>query len=672
MKQTTIPRLELTAAVLAVRVNKLLQKELQIQLEKPVFWTDSTTVLKYISSETRRFHTFVANRISVIREATDVNQWRYVSSKENPADDASRGMRAEEFLKCRRWIHGPEFLHRSEEEWPKLDVDHHAISADDPEVKRDLTVSVIVNESQNATNYLIHYFSSWTKLKTSVAWFLKLKNILMLLQQKRKKFAAADLNNNNPGNQKKELEKQMERFKTTLKKENLTPEDLAKAELSIVRFAQQQKFTTEIALINSGLKAVSMRSSLYKLDPVLDAGVLRVGGRLSKTAMPVEAKHPVILTKDMYVSILILRHIHQQLGHAGRAHMLSRLRQKYWIINANSAARKIISHCVVCKRNRGKFVEQKMADLPEERVLPATAPFTNVGVDYFGPVSVKRGRSLLKRYGVLFTCFTSRAVHLEIAYTLNTDSCINAIRRFICRRGPVSTIRSDNATNFVGANRELKESLAELNHAKIQNAFVQDGIKWNFNIPAASHQGGVWERLIRSIRSILVSVLKEQVLDDEGLQTVFCEVEAILNDRPITKVSDDSNDLEALTPNHLLLMKNKPVLPPGLFNQKDLYVRKRWKQVQYMAELFWKRWLSEYLPLMQERQKWTRTKRCLIPGDIVLIADSTAPRGSWMMAKVLTVNQDGQGLVRSVQLQTKTSLLERPVTKLLLLLEASP
>ncbi|XP_023192327.1 uncharacterized protein LOC111609249 isoform X3 [Xiphophorus maculatus] len=139
MKQTTIPRLELTAAVLAVRVNKLLQKELQIQLEKPVFWTDSTTVLKYISSETRRFHTFVANRISVIREATDVNQWRYVSSKENPADDASRGMKAEEFLKCKRWINGPEFLHRSEEEWPKLEVDHHVIPADDPEVKRDLT-----------------------------------------------------------------------------------------------------------------------------------------------------------------------------------------------------------------------------------------------------------------------------------------------------------------------------------------------------------------------------------------------------------------------------------------------------------------------------------------------------------------------------------------------------
>lgn len=148
---------------------------------------------------------------------------------------------------------------------------------------------------------------------------------------------------------------------------------------------------------------------------------------------------------------------------------------------------------------------------------------------------------------------TSRAVHLEVAYTLDADSCLNAVRRFICRRGPVSSIRSDNGTNFAGAYQELKETLADLNHGKIQRALVKEGINWSFNIPAASHQGGVWERLTRSVKSVLTSVLKQQILDDEGLQTIFCEVEAILNDRPITEVSDDPNDLEALTPNHILM-----------------------------------------------------------------------------------------------------------------------
>lgn len=152
---------------------------------------------------------------------------------------------------------------------------------------------------------------------------------------------------------------------------------------------------------------------------------------------------------------------------------------------------------------------------------------------------------------------------------------------------------------------------------------VKDGINWSFNIPAASHQGGVWERLIRSVKSVLTSVLKQQILDDEGLQTIFCEVEAILNDRPITKVyKDDPNDLEALTPNHILMLKGKPIMPSGLFDQSDLYARKRWKQIQYMAQLFWKRWTSEYLPMLQERQKWTKPRRSLTPGDIVLVVDA--------------------------------------------------
>ena len=153
--------------------------------------------------------------------------------------------------------------------------------------------------------------------------------------------------------------------------------------------------------------------------------------------------------------------------------MLYQLHKKDWITNANSATRKNISKCFIYRRQRGKLGEQKMSDLPKERVLPDKAPFTNVGVDYFGPFDVKRGRSLIKRYGVIFTCFTSRAVHLEVAYSLDTSSCINAIRRFISRRGQVSTIRSDNATNFIGANRELKESLAALNNNKIHSVEIK-------------------------------------------------------------------------------------------------------------------------------------------------------------------------------------------------------
>lgn len=151
---------------------------------------------------------------------------------------------------------------------------------------------------------------------------------------------------------------------------------------------------------------------------------------------------------------------------------------------------------------------------------------------------------------------------------------------------------------------------------------------------------------------------------------MLCEAESILNDRPITRLSEDPNDLEALTPNHLLLLKGKPVLPPGLFNKRDIYARRRWKQTQYISDLFWKRWIREYLPLLQERQKWNQEKRNFVPGDLVMVADSTAPRGSWMLGRVLETFPDKRGLVRVVRLKTKTNIIERPITKICLLNEA--
>ncbi|XP_017557165.1 uncharacterized protein LOC108429724 isoform X2 [Pygocentrus nattereri] len=311
-----------------------------------------------------------------------------------------------------------------------------------------------------------------------------------------------------------------------------------------------------------------------------------------------------------------------------------------------------------------------MADLPCDRIIPDDPPFTNTGVDYFGPFVVRWGRSIVKRYGVIFTCLAVRAVHIEMASSLDTDSFINTLRRFFARRGQVKILCSDNGTNFVGAERELKRAIEKWNISRIEDTTRQRGIQWTFNPHAGSHHGGVWERLIRSVRKILNATLKLQMLDDEGFHTVLCEAEAIINSRPITKASSDPNDLEALTPNHLLLLHAKPCLPPGLFVKEDLYIHRRWKQVQYMADIFWKRWTREYLPQLQERQKWTRISRNFTVGDIVLIVDHTAPRISWVMGKVVEEIPDKNVLVLQVRIKTKTSMLYRPITKLCLLQEA--
>ena len=254
---------------------------------------------------------------------------------------------------------------------------------------------------------------------------------------------------------------------------------------------------------------------------------------------------------------------------------------------------------------------------------------------------------------------------------MDTDSFINALRRFIARRGQIKELRSDNGTNFIGAERELRRAVEGWNLEKINDVLSLKGIKWTFNPPTGSHHGGAWERLIRSIRKILNSTLRTQSLDEEGLNTVLCEVESILNSRPLTKESTDPNDLEALTPNLLLLSQVKPSLPPGLFLKEDNYARRRWKQVQYISDLFWKRWIKEYLPQLQERQKWTKIKRNFVPGDIVIIMDDSAPRNSWIIGRITETMPDRNGLVRQVRIKTRTSLLCRPVTKICLLQEST-
>ena len=285
----------------------------------------------------------------------------------------------------------------------------------------------------------------------------------------------------------------------------------------------------------------------------------------------------------------------------------------------------------------------------------------------------KEGRKERKRYGALLTCLVSRAVHLEVAHSLDADSFLHALCRFIARRGQVREIRSDNGTNFVGARRELREAINEMDQKEITERLRQQNIDWKFNPPAASHMGGVWERQIRTTRRILDTLLHEhgRRLDDESLQTLMCEVESIINSRPLTVISSDVKDPYPLSPNQILTMKTSIVLPPpGKFQRNDVYMRRRWRRVQYLCNLFWSRWKREYLPTLQERAKWNKVKRNLKVDDVVLVRDENAPRNVWPMGVVTRVEPDSKGLVRSVVLRTHTTELHRPVNKLILMLTA--
>ena len=426
-------------------------------------------------------------------------------------------------------------------------------------------------------------------------------------------------------------------------------------------------------------------SSLHKLDPFIDeSGIIRVGGRLRNSELQDSFKHPVVLPRKGNLTVAAIRWMHQRIEHSGRYTTLNELRVNgYWVINGSSMVRLIISKCVTCRYLRGRSGEQKMADLPQER-LSESPPFTYCGVDMFGPFTIKERRSELKRYVILFTCFSSRAIHLETTITMETDSFINALRRFIGRRGSIRSMRSDNGGNFVGAGNELKKALSELDHDKIRGFLQTEGadwIEWERNPPAASHMGGVWERQIRSVRSILSSLMKTHghMLNDESFRTLIVEAEAIVNSRPLTVDSlSDPDSPNPLSPTNILTLKPKVTQgPPGVFQNADLYCRKRWRRVQHLANEFWLRWRREFLLTLQTREKWTGEKRNFVKGDIVLVKDEDVRRNQWPMAKVVDVYPSSDGMVRSVKVRmgtkdgnSKVSLLDRPITKLVLLLES--
>ena len=170
--------------------------------------------------------------------------------------------------------------------------------------------------------------------------------------------------------------------------------------------------------------------------------------------------------------------------------------------------------------------------------------------------------------------------------------------------------------------------------------------------------------MIRSVRKVIRCLLKEQLVSGEALRTLMTEIECILNGRPLAPSSDSSADLEALTPNHLLLFRPNNTMPPGVFSKDDMYCRRRWRWIQYLTSVFWKRWLSEYLPTLQERQKWIKPMRNFATGDLVLVVDEKVHRGQWTLGRIVQVHPGKDEIVRSAKIATRSTTLTRPITKL--------
>ena len=231
-------------------------------------------------------------------------------------------------------------------------------------------------------------------------------------------------------------------------------------------------------------------------------------------------------------------------------------------------------------------------------------------------------------------------------------------------QGNPTSVFSDNGSNFHSREQEIRTAIEDWNQKAICEFLRQKNMSWKFNPPLASHMGGVWECVIGSICKILLALLGQQLVNEEMLHTAMAEAQGILYSRPLAPVSGDPKDLEPLTPNHLLLLQGNPNLPPGVFTEEDTYSKCRWQNVQYIADIFWKRWLKEYLSTLQLRKKWYNPRHCFAVNDLVLVMDDGTHRGEWSLARITEVHHGRDGYVSSVRVRTRSLMLVRPITKL--------
>ncbi|XP_062713357.1 uncharacterized protein LOC134290274 [Aedes albopictus] len=452
----------------------------------------------------------------------------------------------------------------------------------------------------------------------------------------------------------------------------LSQEELAKAETTIYRWMQRERYADEVTVLlqNKGKQLQEQQrmertSIIRKLSPFLDeSGIIRSDSRIAAaTFVAYDTRCPIILPKDHFGTRLLVDCYHQKYLHANGETVVNEIRQRFHISQLRSFVRKVAKECKLCKVKKPSPAVPRMAPLPAARLQAFVRPFSYVGVDYFGPIAVRVNRSTAKRWVALFTCMTTRAVHLEVVHTLSAEYCKMATRRFIGRRGAPTEIRSDRGTNFVGASNELKKEMNEIDR-QLAETFTNANTKWLFNPPGTPHMGGAWERLVRSVKTALAAMDTPRIPNEETLATVLIEAESVVNSRPLTYIPLESAQQEALTPNHFLLLSSSGVTQtPRMLENPQLASRNDWNLCRSMVDQFWQRWVREYLPTIARRTKWFEEVKPVEVGDLVLIVEERS-RNGWTRGRVVQVTMGRDGRVRDAEVQTALGLVRRPVTKL--------
>lgn len=630
LKTISVPRLELCGALLAAQLSQRVTLSFNTKLDSTTFWCDSSVALSWILADPSRFQTFVSNRIAHIQSITSGMQWRYVPGSLNPADLISRGVCPREIRNLPHWWHGPAFLQQEPPFWP---ANVSLADVDVPEMKKMSSTCMhsIVEDD------VLERFSSFKRLTHVVSYLLRF----------------------------------IHNCKVTLTERNfgeLSGDEIKAGVEAVIRIVQRQVFLTEIKALEDSNR-IPKNSKLYNLSPFLDdTGVIRVGGRIAKSQLEFNFKHPMIIPSKHHVTSLIIRQEHARNLHAGCQTVLAGIRSQFWPLNGKQAVKRVLRQCVVCFRVKPRYLNPMMGQLPHSRVTPSR-PFSICGVDFAGPYLIKdskfRNKRLIKAYMCVFVCFSSKAVHLELVSDLSTDSFLNAMKRFVSRRGICAHIYSDNGTNFCGAHSHLKEFLELAKTHTFQSYLNHSNITWHFIPPRAPHFGGLWESAVRSAKYHLKRIMYNVNLSYEEFYTLLSQVECVLNSRPIYPLTEDPDDMEPLTPGHFLIGTALNSLPEASVPDTRSTHVSRYKHLCLMFQQFWTKWSKNYLHSLQQRSKWQYSN---VPeklmGSLVLLHEENLPPMAWKLGRVIDVHPGSDNSVRVVTVKTNNGVVKRPVVKI--------
>ncbi|XP_065086854.1 uncharacterized protein LOC135708681 [Ochlerotatus camptorhynchus] len=635
-KRTTLPRLELCAAVILAR----LINNVTSAINQPFFeiraWVDSSVVLAWLNGGASRWKTFVANRVAEITTHVPAINWSHIVSEQNPADLISRGVSPEQIQHNTLWWNGPAWNTIGERgELTDIPVLTNTDQQHIVREQRAVAVSLItVYENDFLDGMMARYYPDLTMLLRVTARILRFRSPDSRLIAR------------------------------------LLPRELDRAQTIYIRHVQQQYFREELDRLRQQVE-VSSHSSLHQLKPFLDEeGVLRVGGRLQQSSLSYDVRHPILIPRHSILTSFLLNHDHIVHHHCGPQTLLAVSRRRFWIISGSSAARKVYRQCVTCARAKSTPKYQQMGQLPSDRVQP-NPPFAVTGVDYAGPVSIvgrrTRGAKQSKGYIALFVCFTTKAVHMEAVSELTTVAFLAAFTRFSSRYGLPAKMFSDNATNFRATAKHFRETYAQINSSAHNNEvtdFLTDkGVEWNF-IPARSpHHGGLWESAIKVAKQHLSKITSSYIFTFEELSSLIAQVAATMNSRPLTPISNSPMDDQALTPAHLLIGRALTTVPEVNLLERQISSMSRWQFVQRLSQEFRSRWQTEYVRSLQRMTKWQRSSHNISVGDFVLLVDDNSKPRQWPTGRIVETFPGPDGLTRVVSVRTATGTTRRDVRK---------